>query len=221
MLSRSTFTASGIEPEATVQPAFLPDLPFVAAPAVAATMEAAALLFTVLSARDTSFGSARGTTALRYDFDPNPNADKDYPLVWVGPVDQKTLNQACPRNLEVQLITDESTKRLTALNPLLSKTKLGSLIHLDIGKIFIDRAYPDLRVEFSLDHRGKVAVYSMKGSVRLDLFELTADKMVCVYDYKTGEEGLTSTRALLLSKIAKLYYPQSKGIIMMQVKPKV
>ena len=51
VLSRSTFADEGTASDATVQPAFLPAaVPFVVAPALAATIEAGALLFTYLRA---------------------------------------------------------------------------------------------------------------------------------------------------------------------------
>lgn len=65
VLSRGTFAGSGAPPEATIRPVFLPAVPFVVAPVVATTLEAAALLFTYLTARGPRFGKAPGTTALR------------------------------------------------------------------------------------------------------------------------------------------------------------
>jgi hypothetical protein len=217
VLSRGTFAGAGTPPEATIRPVFLPAVPFVVAPVVATTLEAATLLFIYLRARGPRFGKAPGTTALRYDF--ATDVDKKYPLIWVGPVNQTTLNQACPLNREVQAVTNEAAKRLRALNPHLDNTRLGNLIHYDIARTFNNLNYLGVHVELSLDRIGGKAHYGKKDSVRLDLFELTPDNMVCIYDYKTGNEELTPTRALLLTRIAKARFPQSKGIIMIQVKP--
>jgi len=216
ILSRGTFLGASAPPDATVQPVLLP---FVVAPAVAATLEAAAFLFIYLRAREPRFGKAPGTTALRYDF--ATDTDKKYPLIWVGPVDQATLNQTCPLNREVQAVTNEAAKRLRALNPSLDNTRLGNLIHYDIARTFKSLNYSGVHVELSLDRSGIDAHYGKKDSVRLDLFELTPDNMVCIYDYKTGREELTPTRALLLNRIAKTRFPGSKGIIMMQVRPEI
>jgi hypothetical protein len=219
ILSRGTFGEAGTRPEATIRPVFLPAVPFVVAPAVAVTLEAAALLFTYLLARGPSFGKAPGTTALRYDF--ATDEDKKYPVIWVGPVPQTTLNQACPLNREVQAVTNEAAKRLRALNPLLDATSLGNLIHYDIAETFRKLGYPNVRIEFSLDRSNGKANYGAKNSVRLDLYELSPDNKVCVYDYKTGKRGLSATRALILARAAKFYYPQSDGIIIIQVRPEV
>lgn len=218
VLSRATLSPQSAGSEATVQPAFLPAIPFAVAPAVVATIEAAALLATFLAARSAGFGKEPGSIAMRYDFAPDPG--KKFPVVWVGKVDHRKLNDLCPLNPEIQAVTNEATKRLTALNPLLNKTKLGSLIHLDIGHTIQARHYPNVAVEFSLDkNSGKEVFYSELNSVRLDLFELTEDQMVCVYDYKTGKEGLSASRALLLARVAKMYFPTAKGIIMVQMRP--
>lgn len=223
VLSESTFATERAATDATVQPAFLPAVPFVApfviSPALAATIEAAALLFTFLAARSIGFGKEPGTTALRYDFEPYP--DRKFPVVWVGQVDNRKLNDVCPLYPEIQAVTDEVAARLTALDPLLNKTKLGSLIHFDIGHTIKGRHYKDVEVEFSLDkNSGDEAFYGALDSVRLDLYELTDDQMVCVYDYKTGKEGLSPTRALLLARVAKMHFPNAKGIIMMQMRPR-
>jgi hypothetical protein len=63
VLSRSTFATAGSAPEATLQPAFLQAVAAVA-PAVAATLEAAAMLLTVLAARSAGFGNEPGSIAL-------------------------------------------------------------------------------------------------------------------------------------------------------------
>ncbi|GJE15484.1 hypothetical protein AIGOOFII_0179 [Methylobacterium marchantiae] len=219
VLSSGTFASPEPQAEATVQQVFLPAAPFVVAPAVAATLEAAALLFTYLEARKPGFGKAPGRTALRYDFDPDPDPEKKLPLIWVGQIDQARLDQACPRNAEVQAVTDEATKRLTALNPLLTRQQLGTMIHVDVAKTFTFKNYPDVRVELSISSAGEAVKYGKKDSVRLDLYELSPNQTVCVYDYKTGNEGLEPARALLLARIAKMHYPQARGMVIIQVRP--
>ena len=219
ILSRGTFAGAGTPPDATIRPVLLPAVPFVVAPVVATTLEVAALLFTYLRAREPRFGKAPGTTALRYDFE--LDAKKKFPLIWVGPVNQTTLNQACPLNREVQAVTNEAAKRLKALNPLLDATSLGNLIHYDIAETFRKFGYPNVRIELSLDRSNGPATYGAKNSVRLDLYELSPNNKVCVYDYKTGKRGLSATRALILAGAAKFYYPHSDGIIIIQVRPEV
>ncbi|MBX9931410.1 MAG: hypothetical protein K2Y56_07710 [Methylobacterium sp.] len=217
VLSRSTFTISGIEPEAAVQSAFLPALAPATPAVVSTTIEALALLFTVLSARKDGFGTVLGMTAQQYDFE--PSADKDFRLAWVGRIDQAALDAACPRNAEVQAVTDEAYARLTALNPLLTGNRLGNLLHFDVAGTFKFQNDPNMIPELSLDANGDEVTYGRKGSVRLDLFERTPVKTVCVYDYKTGNAEFGAIRALFLARRAKFHYPDAKSIIMVQVKP--
>ncbi|WP_027172253.1 hypothetical protein [Methylobacterium sp. 10] len=113
VLSHSAFAMDRAAYDATVQPAFLPAA-LAVAPAVAATLEAAAMLLTVLAARSAGFGNEPGSIAMRYDFE--PDEDKKFPVVWVGPVDQPTLDQFCPHSEEVQAVTDEATRRLTQIS---------------------------------------------------------------------------------------------------------
>ncbi|MCJ2082869.1 hypothetical protein [Methylobacterium sp. J-090] len=214
ILSRGTFLGAGAPLDATVQPVFLP---FVVVPAVAATLEAAAFLFTYLAAHGPSFGKAPGTTALRYDF--ATDVDKKYPLIWVGPVSQTMLNQACPLNREVQAVVNEAAKRLRALYPHLDNTRLGNLIHYDVAATFRKLGYPNVKVELSLDTSGFEIRYGAPRSVRLDLYELTPEDMVCTYDHKTGEAELDPERALRLARTAKKHFPQARGVIMIQIKP--
>jgi hypothetical protein len=164
VLSRSTFTGEESGSDATVQPAFLPAAPLVVAPAIVKTFEAGALLFTYLLARPGTFGRQPGRTAFRYDFKADPN--KRFPSVWVGQVNQTTLNGYCPLNAEVQATTDEAAHRLKHLNPHLSEAQLGTLIHYDIGETFKRLGYPNVRVEFSIDNQsGQEASYGAQNSV--------------------------------------------------------
>ena len=151
VLSRATLTASGIEPEATVQPAFLPAL--VPAVAAAATLRLGAILFAVQSARKDGFGTVLGMTARQYDFE--PVSDEDFRLAWVGPVDQATLEAACPRHAEVQAATDEAYARLTALNPLLAGKELGNQLHFDLNGTYKVQEDPNMIPELSIDESGK------------------------------------------------------------------
>ena len=220
VLSHSAFAGDDTASDATVQPAFYRAVPLAAriVARLTATLEAAALLFTYLRMQPGTFGQQPGRTAFRYDFEA---AEKDNPpKVWVGQVDQTSLNKFCPLNPEVQDVTDEATRRLKAANPNLSDPVLGTLIHYDIGKTIRARRYPNVRVEYSIDRTtGARADYGEQNSVRLDLYEYTPDKMVCVYDYKTGKRGLSATRALLLAKTARMHFPKAEGVIIIQIRP--
>lgn len=217
VLSRTTFSPFGIESEATVQPAFLQAAPLVGAAAARATFEAAALLFTVLSARKGGFGTALGMTARSYALD--PKSDEKLPIPVIKQLTMPELGQACPRWNDVMRETDRITTEVRTAYPNLRGKELGLVIHSRLAQFFGDPPDPKFIVEFLLTKEGKPEFYSRRNSLRLDLFELTPDDLVCVYDYKTGTAEIDGRRALELCVAAKGYHPTAKGFVIVQVKP--
>ena len=92
VLSRSTFTALGPVPDAAVQSAFLAAVPAT----IARTLELAAALFTVLSARKDGFGTVLGMTVQEYK--PAPQGSP-VAVTWVGQPSISDFNAACPRTV--------------------------------------------------------------------------------------------------------------------------
>ncbi|MDB5646688.1 MAG: hypothetical protein JWQ05_2357, partial [Methylobacterium sp.] len=115
VLSRTTFSPSGIESEATVQPAFLPAVPAIGAAAAIATFEAAALLFTVLRARKGGFGTAFGITARSYALE--LESDRKLPTPIIKQLTTSELSQACPRWNEGMRETDRITADVRTTYP--------------------------------------------------------------------------------------------------------
>ncbi|MCJ2036587.1 hypothetical protein [Methylobacterium sp. J-068] len=220
VLSRTTFSSSGIAAEATVQPAFLPAAPLIGAAAAAAanaTFEAVALLFTVLAARHRGFGPALGMTARSYEIDPKSKSEIPTPIIKDLRSDE--FARACPRFGEILQVTNRITAEVKAEFPDLKGKELGTLVHYRIAQFFSKPPDPNFRVEFSLDRSGVEVNYGNKYSVRLDVFELTPENMVCVYDFKVGNEGLSAPRALELYNAAKKYHPSADGFVLVQVRP--
>ncbi|WP_336485393.1 hypothetical protein [Methylobacterium nigriterrae] len=213
VLGRSVFTATGAEPAATLQPAFLPALPLV----VPATVELAAILLAVLAARNGGFGSVLGLSAQEY----KPSEDfKQDPAIWVGTVDLDDLNRACPRAEEIQAETDRVAEELRRSGLPLTPQRFGDILHYKLADIFNRKGDPNLRAEVSVAKDGKDPGGSKKGSVRLDLYERTVPGTVCVYDYKTGRKGLEPSRALYFATVAKRMFPETTRIIIIQVRPR-
>ncbi len=71
VLSRTTFTPTGLVAEPIVQQAFAPALPLIAAPVIA-TFELGLQLLTYLSAREDGYGTVLGLTAQEYEFGDEP-----------------------------------------------------------------------------------------------------------------------------------------------------
>lgn len=79
---------------------------------------------------------------------------------------------------------------------------------------------PNLRAELLLNPDAGPARSSERGNVRLDLFEdVVPTDTVCVYDYKTGQEGLSTARGLYLAAITSKNFPHIRRIIVIQMRP--
>ncbi|MDR7036365.1 hypothetical protein J2X36_001103 [Methylobacterium sp. BE186] len=206
ILSRTRFTGTGVKPVASVQPAFLPALPLV----VTTTVELAAILATVLSAREGRFGAALGLSANGYAQD---GSLENAPLVWVRPLTRSELEVACPRAGEVSALADRVAAQLRQSKPLLTPQNFGNALHYEIANAINSRNDPDFVAEISFDDNGKEADYGDLGSIRLDVLENTKHNTVCVYDHKTGSRGLSASRALWIATIVKKRYPHVQQII--------
>ena len=132
----------------------------------------------------------------------------------VGSLSAEQVRQSCQRLPEVQAWTDEAAKALSAERLLMGPASWGSRVH-KLVKDYIDElkkslplAYGDIRAEFSLDTTDDPVFYGKRGSTRLDVFEDRRDDMgaVCVYDIKTGQEGLTPKRVGQIAEVVFVVY---------------
>lgn len=137
VLSRTTFTPSGLVAEPTVQPAFLPAAPAAIAAGIEAvqaarTFELALSLFTVLSSRKDGFGTVLGMTAREYI----PAERHSTGIVAsVGQLTQQQLDATCPRNGEVRALTNEVTRTVKASGQYRDSIELGNKNHIKIAEL--------------------------------------------------------------------------------------
>ena len=140
--------------------------------------------------------------------------------MWIGKLSQAQLDDACPRNGEVQAIVDEVTARVTARGGYANATQLGTMIHVEIAHIINAMHDPNFvaeRVLADLDIRGKVILL---GSKRTDVFERPRISTACIYDIKTGRAGWTPKKAVASIIAAKRRFPDVVRFIMIQVRPR-
>ncbi len=222
VLSRTTFTPAGLVTEPIVQSAFAPAVPPAIALGIEAiqaarTFELALSLFTVLSSRKDGFGTVLGMTAREYI----PAERSSTGLVaWVGQLTQQQLDSTCPRNGEVRALTNEVARAVKASGQYRDSRDLGNKIHIKIAKIVKDMKDPNFRQELLLSTTGLAASATEKGTVRLDLLEhVVPSKTVCIYDYKTGEEGISTARGIRLAAITSKNFPGIHRIIVIQMRP--
>jgi hypothetical protein len=64
------------------------------------------------------------------------------------------------------------------------------------------------------------AAYGARGSIRIDVFENVGRGTICVYDIKTGEAGLSARRMADIAESAFEYFPNTKRIIITEVRPR-
>lgn len=218
VLSRTTFTSAGLIAEPIVQPAFAPAIALaIEAVQAARTFELALSLFTVLSSRKDGFGTVLGMTAREY-----VPADRSSTglVAWVGQLTQQQLDATCPRNGEVRALTNEVTRAVKASGQYRNNTDLGNKVHIKIASIVEEMRDPNFRQELLLSPNGSKAGATEKGTVRLDLLErVVSSNTACVYDYKTGEEGLSTARGLHLAAITARNFPGIQRIIVIQMRP--
>ena len=219
VLGRSTFTAAGAEPEAFVQSTFLPAIPFVAAKGVATVELALALYAAYLSSKnDGRFGkTVLGLSANEYS--PDSKEGEEFNSVYVGPVDQRTLDAACRENGTVESLTEQAVRSVRASEPHLNERDFGTKVHVHVATRIKEMMRPDFVAEYFLDDKGNPVYYGKLGSVRYDVFERTSVNTICAYDIKTGKASLTVGRTAALIKAALLHYPETTRVIVIQVKP--
>lgn len=187
VLSRSTFTATDLVSAPLVQPAFLPAVPLAIEGALAAVeavraLELALSLLTVL-----------GLTA--HEFDP---ASGSQPALtpWVGKLNQQALDGACPRNGEVRVIVNDVTNAVRASGNYRNPTDFGNQVHIEVLRRVNSQIDPDFTAEMLINPSGRPLKPRKSGNIRLDLIEnVRATQTVCAYDHKTGNSGITMTRA--------------------------
>lgn len=214
VLSRTTFTPTGLVAEPIVQQA--PALPLIAAPVIA-TFELGLQLLTYLSAREDGYGTVLGLTAQEYKFGDDPQMSMP---MWIGRLSQAQLDDACPRAGEVQAIVDEVTARVTARGGYANAAQLGTMIHVEIARIINEMHDPSFVAELilaDLDGKGKMILL---GSKRSDVFERPRIDTACIYDPKTGREGWTPKQAVASIMAAKRKFPEVVRYIMIQVRPR-
>ncbi|MET0258414.1 MAG: hypothetical protein ABW179_07510 [Methylobacterium sp.] len=213
ILGRNTWTPNGVSADAFVQQARGPG----SVQRVARTIEALGTYFVVQSARNGRDGTAIfDAPASSY----KPANDTALPPIWVGRVDQRELDAACPRNGEVQALADEAAAEIKALSNYASPQDFGSKVHASIAKKVRAMNDPDFIAETSFMRSGGILSSTGRGSLKLDLLERSVPLTVCVYDHKTGESGLSAPRAADLAEAVQRNFPGTLRMIVIEIRPR-
>ena len=218
ILSRSTFTEHGVEAEAIAQPAFLQFVPAaVATVRILRTLELAGTLFSALAARRGGYGTILGATA--HEFRATRD-DGRMPVIWVGRVDQQTLEAACPKTEELQSRLDgfNAAVRRNGLHQ--TPAEVGNTVHHMMHQWVKGQNNKNLRSELSIRKDGREGVYGEAGTSRLDIYHQPRPTVACIYDHKTGSRGLAWSNAVRYADAARKYFPETQRIIVIQMRPR-
>lgn len=174
-----------------------------------------------------SRNSAEQTAVFAFRADAyRPGANADDPAIWVGRLTSDQVDDACPRHAEVQSITNQAAEAIHRGN-YDTRQQYGTAVHMWI-KTEINGpdttpssppSDPNFRAEVSLI-KSRDAGYGRVGSKRIDVYENPGTGAVCVYDIKTGREGLSPARMLELASTVQYYYPGTQHIIVTEVRPR-
>ena len=135
--------------------------------------------------------------------------------VMVDSLSEEQLRQTCWFLPDVQQWTDTAALLLAPRRPEMNAANWGSLVHkmiketIDAIKEQMPLAYENIYAELSLDEDGsEYTRYGQKGSVRVDVLEdrIREAGVVCAYDVKTGQRGLTMNRVQKIAEIVARKY---------------
>jgi hypothetical protein len=129
----------------------------------------------------------------------------------------------CRRADEVQGMVDDVVQGLEGRREQLSPQQYGTLAHQRLEEAVkqandahTERGRLTAEQKFSSDTE-RTPTGRLR-SIRTDIVENVDDSTVCVYDLKTGEEGLTPVRAREILEYVRRGYPYATRIIVMETR---
>lgn len=220
VVSRTTWTERGPEPEATVQLALAPLLPAVPA-AVEATITTGLMLFTWLSARNKLDGLQAVVGFKAREFQANESTPPT--LDFVANLTEQEVDRVCRRRETVQKFLDDAVEQAGPPDNYPNRGAYGSDVHLRVKRRVDDANDVDFRAEISAFREGTDGDgerrYGLKNTLRADVAEKVDETTVCGYDIKTGNATLTPRRAAELVAMMMRLHPHARRFLIMQMKP--
>ncbi|RCW86080.1 hypothetical protein [Phyllobacterium bourgognense] len=133
--------------------------------------------------------------------------DKDETKVAVGTLSRDEVIKHCPNYLTVQELLNQATAEVDAVSKFDSMANRGTHIHYEVALKVRSIGNPNLKAEKSLLKSGVAQVGGTNRStgkepwvphgpdtIRIDVYDRASDKLVCVYDPKTGDNEITFPR---------------------------
>lgn len=219
LVARSVWTASGPEPDATVQPAY-------ADKALSMIIGGGAALFNWQSQLNSSDGQQAVMGFNARDYRPGFSTSGALELLYAGSVSQEEAELACRRLPDVQALADRAANAAGSPELYPSRAVYGTSVHTGFARFVKDlrdsnfeaeRSYIKERVEGA---GGGEVPYGYPGSIRVDAYEYRRDGTPCVYDLKTGRANLPDRRAEIIANAAAMGFKPIVRVIVIAVRPK-
>lgn len=141
-----------------------------------------------------------------------------------GTLTEEQIRTECPRFSEIQARTEETTARLRRERPDLLPWVFGTAVHVNLKDQIVALNDPTLQAETSIVKSGGASKPG-EPAFRIDVLEVTPNNDICIYDIKTGKQGLTLARSLELAgeayKIADLHNMAPARIFLIEVRPRL
>lgn len=220
LVARTIWTASGPEPDATVQPAFAP---LVAAPTI---ITGGVILFGWMSPLNGIDGQQAVMGFNARDYHLGDSTAGKFDLTYSGRITEEQAELACMRLPDVRELADRAANAAGSPDLYPSRTVYGTDVHTRFARYINDLNDFRFRAERSfLKERiegvnSQEVPYGYPRSIRVDAYEYREDGTLCVYDLKTGKAGLPDRRADILASAIKLGFNPVRRIIVMEVRPR-
>jgi hypothetical protein len=180
-------------------------------------------LFAALSARNTPDRRAIFEFNAR-EFLRDPTGERAQPNVNV--FNREEVENVCRKLKDVQRRTDRIADAVTRENRRaglpMSRSQIGSAVHVRLKKEIDGLGNPNYRAEVSYWKEDEDQRYGRKDSIRIDVLENVGDGLVCVYDVKTGlsrRSGLSPGRMKEIAEHVLKAYPHVRRIVITEVRP--
>lgn len=162
---------------------------------------------------------------------------KDDAKVWaaVAALSREEAAKYCPNFLRVQTMLNEAAREAGPVSNFGSTTLRGTAIHSLLKQKVENIGSPDLRAEISAlkslsgsladriypshNDPSRWAKYAGKGTIRVDVYDRASEKLVCVYDAKTGKRDITVPRLGEIGRTVARYFGEGTQFFVMGMKP--
>jgi hypothetical protein len=153
--------------------------------------------------------------------------EEDQTKVAIGELTRDEVKKYCPRYLLVQDLLNQATLEADATGAFPSKRDRGTNIHYRVAQKVRAVDDPNLKAEMSLLKSGVAQAEAVndpwvphgRDTIRIDVYDRASDKLVCVYDPKTGDKDITFSRLDEIGKTVALNFGAGTQFFVVGMRP--